>query len=467
MTEIAKRVLGTLHKLASAPEPETPSAAEPSLAVEILLPDQLHAAFADGPVGALHQQLNGLLAELDLDRAAAITTGPTGSDTAAVSIDRRPLAYFAAGELPQPESADLLCDAILNRILRRLPLLAGPAIAPRSTAAYLLALGCRVPAKAAADTFDVDTAERLINDRRDEKIVIGVPACTMRHANQAGTRAFAEFRDTEFRKYGVIYPDARVVLTDDDHGAISLRLNDVTLPTRRLGADAGWVEVVDYVRTESTARRHWFVRTDQVTRAIEQDLCYVFPDLVEIAQANYSREQITAGLRELLRSGRRARNLPRILWLLIESGGPAAGEDIVHMSESPLLPKARHQPTAERDPVVQAVRIRKIAAEEDWRLGNYREPRHAVRLDPEIEERLVAAGDPDVRAHAEWAAVRAVAGAPETEHVVTRTVAALSGVRDALQAINSVPRVMTSHELPPDVDIGTLAVLADPAGSRA
>jgi len=260
----------------------------------------------------------------------------------------------------------------------------------------------------------------------------------MRNADQAATRAFAEFRNTEFRRHGVVYPDARVALTDDCQGTIGLRLNDVTLPARRLGPEAGWAEVVHHLGAELAARRHWFVRTTQVSRALEQDLIYIFPDLVAVAEANYSREQVAACLRELLRSGRRARNLPRILWLLIEAGGAAVGPDIVHLSESPLLPKTRHQPAAERDPVVQAVRIRKIAAEEDWRMGNYRLPKHAVRLDPGIEDRLLAEDGPDDFADAEWAAVRAVAAAPVTEHVVTRTVEALARVRDALQAIDSV-----------------------------
>ena len=100
-------------------------------------------------------------------------------------------------------------------------------------------------------------------------------------------------------------------------------------------------------------------------------------------------------------------------------------------------------------------------------MGNYRLPRHAVRLDPGIEDRLLAEDGPDDFADAEWAAVRAVAAAPVTEHVVTRTVEALARVRDALQAIDPMPRVMTSHELPPDVDIDALPVLTDPVGSRA
>ena len=139
------------------------------------------------------------------------------------------------------------------------------------------------------------------------------------------------------------------------------------------------------------------------------------------------------------------------------------------MSESPLLPKARHRPSAESDPIVQAVRVRKLAAEEAWRLGNYRLPQHAVRLSSDIEERLVAgdpAGDPEALVRAEWAVVRALATMPEAERVITRTVEALGPVRRVLQAVENVPHVRASHELPPDVDVDALPVLVDPEAAK-
>jgi hypothetical protein len=35
-------------------------------------------------------------------------------------------------------------------------------------------------------------------------------------------------------------------------------------------------------------------------------------------------------------------------------------------------------------------------------------------------------------------------------------------VRDALEAVENVPRVRASHELPPDADVKALPVLTDP-----
>ena len=63
---------------------------------------------------------------------------------------------------------------------------------------------------------------------------------------------------------------------------------------------------------------------------------------------------------------------------------------------------------------------------------------------------------------ASTAAVRAFATAPDAERVITRTIEALSPVRDALQAVENVPRVRSSHELPPDADVNALPILTDP-----
>ena len=139
-------------------------------------------------------------------------------------------------------------------------MLAGPGVAARSTAAYIMTLGCRVPDGTAIDAFDADAAEQLIDTRTDEEIVLEVAAPTMRRVGGAD-RAMVEFREAEFRKQGVVYPDVRVVLTDDRPGSVRLRLNDVTLPVRQLGADAGWADVVRYVGAELASRRYWFVRT--------------------------------------------------------------------------------------------------------------------------------------------------------------------------------------------------------------
>ena len=466
VTDQARRLLDTLYSRAVArlPAPVVSPVADQPMRVEIGMPNFLHAGVASDLKDSLHGHLSALLDELGVDRTLTITTaraGPGATGTT-VSIGKRPVAHLRCDHLRPDTAAGPLLDDLLSRILRRLPLLAGPGVSAGSTSAYLTTLGCRAPIGTSTEAFDVDVAEQLINDRSGEHILLEVAAPTMRRVEGAEARAMVKFRETESHKWGVVYPDVRVVLTDHRPGTVRLRLNDVTLPARRLGEYATWNDVVHHVGTVLADKRHWFVRMRNVAHAMDKDLVYTFPDLVAVADANYSREQMTACMRELVRGGRRMRNIPRILWLMLEAGGSPAGSDIVRLSESPLVPRARHRLPAERDPIVQAIRVRKLLAEEDWRLGNYRAPRNAVRLAPDIEQRLVAGGQGEDLARAEWAAVRALATAPETRHVVTRTVEALGPVRDAVQAVENVPRVMASHELPPDADLDALPVLADP-----
>lgn len=91
-----------------------------------------------------------------------------------------------------------------------------------------------------------------------------------------------------------------------------------------------------------------------------------------------------------------------------------------------------------------------------------------MRLDPGIEKRLLGGDKAAALGEAEWAAVRAFATAPDAEHaaVITRTVGALGPVRAVLQAVEKVPQVVTSHELPPDADVDALPVLSDPEEKR-
>lgn len=469
MTELGRRLLDTLQNRGGTPAPGPARGSAPGepMDVGIHLPSSLPPDIADDLKDELRAYLSALVSDFGLDREPVITEAMDGSDAteATLSIDQRPVAHLRTDHLRPEDAAESLRNGVMSRILRRLSLLAGPSVDPRSTSAYLMMLGCRVPPDTAEQSFDVEAAERLIDDRPGEHILLEVAAPTMRRLQGDEARAMVELRETEFRESGMVYPDASVVLTDDQPGSVRLRLNDVTLPVRRLGEHAGWADVTRHLHAELAGRRHWFVRMRQVADLMDRDLVYLVPDLVAVAEANYSRAQISACMRELVRSGRRMRNVPRILWLMLEAGGGSpAGPDFLRLSESPLLPKARDRPSADRDPVVQAVRVRKLAAEEEWRLGNYRPLRQAVRLDPGIEERLLDKSGAEALARAEWAAVRAFATAPEAEYVVTQTVKALGPVRAALQAVDRVPRVVCSHELPPDADLGALTVLTDPKG---
>jgi hypothetical protein len=467
MSEMTRRFLTVLQGQVPAQNRPGTAGREAAgdLPVEIGLPTALTATAAAEIRESVSSGLAVLSAGLGLTGRPAVTVRETAAGTSmTASVYGRPVLCLPPDRVPPRDRPEAVARMVVSRAARRLPLLAGPAVARSSTAAYLLAVGCR-PQDAPVDSFDVERAERLLNERHDE-IVLEVAARTLRWAGDVDAGAAARLREDEFQGWGIGYPDFRVVPTDEPAGTVRLRFNDVTLPAHRLAEDAAWSDVVRHLGRKLAPRRHWFVRLSDVAQVLDDDLAYSYPDLVTVAVANYTRAQITACVREMLRSGRRARNLLRVLWLLIEAGGSPAGPDILRMSESPLLPKARRRPPADRDPMVQAVRVRKLAAEEDWRTGRSRLPRYSVRLAPDTEERLVALADTPDRmqdlAEAEWAAVRAFAAAPGVERVYTRTVAALRPIRDALAAVDSGARVRASHELPPGVDLNAFTVLADP-----
>lgn len=476
MTDLPKRLVQTLQRRRRAAE-TWPRRGIPGgpMDVAIHLPGGVPSTVADDLCTTLDEQLHVMLSALGIDRTPTITTSaaPAGATHATVSIDQRPVAHLGPDELrPEDPSEVSASHHVVSRVQRRLPLLGGCGIAPRSTAAYLMLVGCRITPDTPVDRLYVEDAEQRISDRSDEHIVLWVAVETMRPGAgadaasvYADAAAVAELRDAEFERSGVIYPDIRVELTDAPPGVVRLQLNDVRLPERNLGNDAGWADVVAHVRRELASRRHWFVRMHHIVRHLTQDLRYVLPELVAVSEENYPLAQIAACMRELVQSGRRMRNIARILWLLLEAGGPPAGRDILRISEAPLLPKVRRRAeaaVAADDPIVQAIRVRKLAAEEDWQHGNHRPLQHPVRLAADIEDRLLASNDIEALARAEWAAVRALSTKPEARYVVTRSVHALAPVRAALQAVERVPRVVASHELPPDSNVAAVPILSDP-----
>jgi hypothetical protein len=410
---------------------------------------------------ALQGSVTDLVADLAVPRDVEVSLARQRRRLAAVtaSIDGRPVAHRAAPDVGQHGTGGLE-RSVLEGILRRLSLLLGGHQGPHDAARLLVDVGCG-RSSLVGDGHGVEAMELALDARADDVIVVEVSEATFRRADNDAQRAVVRMREGEFRKYGASYPDVRVVPTDDLAGHVRLRLNDVWLPAHQLGTAADWTDVVALLGRELSARRHWFLRVSDVSSLLDSHLGSLFPELVAVTRANYSAPLLTASLRELLRSGKRIRNLPRILWMLLEQGAAPAGPDVLRLAESPLLPKTTYGPRAYRDPVLLASRVRKSANEESWWVGNYTIPRHAVRLAPEVEEALMHADTPRRVAHAEWAAVRAVATDPDVGRVVVRTSRAIGPVRDALQALTTVPRVTASQELPPDADLTSFPVVRE------
>lgn len=471
MSELTRRAIRALPRLAV---PSTSGGPDRSRTTRVVVraPQDLLDRHGDEAAAILTDALHRLCRELGVDTVPTTTTegAPSRHPEVAISVDGRPVALVPADELASSgRPVDALRCHVLHGVLRRLPLLARPE-AGRGVAA-VLSVGCALPRPPLGhvgppQVADLQAAERVIDERAAQDVVLQVPPDAMRRVDDAGLRAVADFRETEFRKRGIRYPDVRVELGEEGSGTMTVRLNDVTLPPIALPDDAGWAYVAGRLGREMALRRHWFVRVGQVDRLLNDDLEYLFPELVAATRSAFSQEEVAACLRELLRSGRRIRNLPRIMWLMLEQGDAHGGADMLRLSESPLTPTGGSRRGATRDPVVLAARVRKIAAEEAWRLGNHSLPAAVRRLPADLEERLVgAAGRPGVGA-AEWQAVRALQSEPAVERLVTRTIEAIGPVRDAVSALDRPIRVLASQELPPDVDVDRFAVVGEGGRSR-
>lgn len=448
-----------LGRGAAALASRLPGVATPaSLRVEVTLPDHLPPAVVGGFEQEARELLVGLLDDLSVERTLQLSVHTRRTPDVEISIDRRPVAHLALSNDLVGDPPALVTQA-LSAVTARLPVVAGVGPCSRSSAGYVCSVGRRVPTDLPDSSLEVGRAEHAIGDRDVEEIVVEAPLAIVRNARAADLDAVPNLRRREYRKRGMRYPNVRLVIQEDRPGLVRLRLNDVRLPGRRFDHDAGWGAVVRYLSEEITRRRHWYVREQHVARMLDEDLSLFFPDLVAVIRERFSPSEISACLRELVRSGWRVRNLSRILWTLLEQGGSPAGPDILRLDETPLLPDFPDRVAAERDPVLMAIRVRKLSVEERWRLGTYASPTGAARLPAELEELLTVIDRSTRLAKAEWSAVRAVAARPSVNMIVTRTVEALAPVRDALQCLAMPPLVVSSHELPPDADLGALMTL--------
>ncbi|HEX6150362.1 hypothetical protein [Nocardioides sp.] len=456
MSELARRAIGSWAARRSE------ESERGSVRVEIRLGDELAPA-ADPIQDLVQESLTGLTTDLGIGREALVEVTherPRRPPLLTASLDGHPVAHLEADRLGGEEIAPAVARAVVGGVLRRLSLMADGFGSPAGS--YVVGLGCRPGTERAGRGSAVEAAEVAL-DERDDAIVVELSAATLRRVGRGAQHDVAKLREDELHHQGVMYPDVHARATDDPPGTVRLRLNDVTLPPYSLDPDAAWKDVVDLMAAEVAVRRHWFLRQGQVSARLDDDLVYLQPDLVAVIDANFSRAALTACLRELVRSGRRIRNLPRILWFLLEQADPDGDPDTLRLAESPLVPKSRYAPRADPDPLLLAAHVRKLANEEAWRLGNYRMPRGAVRLAAETEHALTRGGaDPEELARAEWAAVRAVAAEP-AERVITRSVRAIAAVRDTLQALPRPPRVTASQELPPDADLTQFRVLDEPS----
>jgi hypothetical protein len=379
-----------------------------------------------------------------------------------ISVDRRPVVFWTPPDPSGPGDVQAVKDLADGYLLRRLSLLLGTESGPdASVRRYLTDLGIRPPSTEYSGEGSsgalAEAEEELVEELAPNEVVVTASEQALRRTRGAMPDDLIGLRTRLFGSTGVQFPDVRLIATDDPSGAVRIRLNHVDLPVVRLGAQAGWSEVVGCLEQAISERVHWFVRLSQVAASLDT-LAYVLPDLSAASASCYPRTLLTACLRELVRSGESIRNLPRLLWLLLELGSSAAGEDRMRLAEPPLLPMDRFAAPAVRNPVILASRLRKILAEEAWRTDGSGGVGRVRRLPVDVENAL-AQGPSEALADNEWLAVRLLAGLEQPELIVTRSVRAIAPVRAALQALPVPPKVIASYELPPDADLAMVDVL--------
>lgn len=462
MSSLARRVVGVITRPSRQPTTHRHLLAPPRAEVRVLAADDLLHRCGPEVLRVLSRDLDLLCGELGVRSApeVAMVMAPAGYPHVEISLAGRPVALIAASRDPARPSASKLGQRALAGFRRRLPLLLNPDL-QAGVAAHLIAVGCSVSDAPDAPNPDISEAETLIEQRASPEIGIAVAVETMRRVDEQSRQAVVRLREAEFRTHGVRYPDIRVELTDADPGTVAVRFNDVTLPAATLGPDADWAAVVAHLDRQLALHRDWFVRRGHVDRLLTDDLEAIYPELVAATRRAFSTEDITACLRELVRSGRRVRNVPRIMELMLEVGDVHGGSDVLRLSERPLTPRGNYHRGASRDPVVVAARLRKIAIEERWRLGGFSIPANTRLLDRRLEEDLLTSAE-----GAEWTIVRAVASDPRAGRIVTHTIEAIGPVRDALRALDRPAKVMACQELPPDVDLDRLPGVGRGAGRR-
>jgi hypothetical protein len=461
VTRIARDLLESVRRqLRGSGEDAGASQAPLSLRVPSDVPDEVAAAAAERLATLVRHRAG----ELGLTGDVSSTVVPAGSrEPTAVLLGGRPVAVVPVAESGRDDWAEAVTEATDRALLRRLPLLLGAGTAdlpsgstgdrepPDALAAYLLANGVSVArAQAAQDSAasgipagTCELGELLIDQRVPREVLVQASSATLRQVSGPRPDDLVRAREHLFVETGLQFPDVRLSVTDDAPGTVRFRLNDVTL-TRKLGAAAGWSEVVDALAAELTAYRSWFVRVSDVTQSLDQ-LEGSMPDLVRLSTRCHSRPLLAACLRALLRRGGSVRNLPRVLWLLLEVGRETP-TDRLTLSYRPLLASVGEWEPVPPEPDLLVAGLLRRVEEESPVLPRGSSAVPDLRLDPRVEDALLQATDVAALGAAEWEVLAAVP-TDRPVRLVVGPVRALAAVQAALQALPNPPQVVSLQQL--------------------
>lgn len=457
--------------------------------IRVRVPEGVTPAAATG----LEQQLNELFTrrsrELGVNREPSvhIESAQSARPTVDVSADGRPLASdVAAPTADDDERWPRAIAAGVDRALRRhLSLLldeptieqyaakVGAIVSAKSHARYRTVPGYLLDNGLSLKGIDdlkldpgvidkrqtgVEIGEVILNVAAPRMITVELTEATLRKSGETTQRELLETRKEIYLQTGVRFPDVNLKIADLPPGVVYVELNQVRLPKFRMHADAGWRDVVHVLNDSLRAHIQWFLRTEDA-EAARKVLSNTLPDLVRLSRYFFEAPLLTACLRSLVRNGDNTRNLPRILWLLLEVGATQAGTDCVRLGSAQLRSSASG-PEVQRDPDILASALRRWVASEAWQVDAPTDGPPIVRLPQVLETTLIEPADAAALAEAEWRAVRLIGGVGGPSRVVTHSLDALRPVRDALSALPDPPQVMASMEFPPDMELPSPEVVA-------
>ena len=485
MTEIARDVFRILRRRpgsAVSPPPEQ----LPSSAAEMNLTVQVPTGIADAEItqleNGLHRAITGRARSLGVmrDVTVKVTRPEAGEDTVAVWAAGRPLAVGLPTDsgLPAEDWARNMVSSVDYALLRRPSFLLDAPLAEQHAArlqasmsddwrdsyrgvpAYLLDNGISLPGEDQLDAprglrqcdSAAEIGELLIDRLASPEIVVEVAEATLRNTPVDAAAALVSVREALYTQTGVQFPDVRIVPTDQPPHVVAIHLNHVRLPEFRVAEESGWQDVVPALGGILRAFAPWFLHVGDVRTARTQ-LGDVLPDLISLSRSLYPDPLLSACLRSLMVHGDSIRNLPRILWLLLEAGAIDPADDRVLLAESPHLPSAGTAPVVQRDPELLASALRKVVAEDAWRVGAPGPGDPCVCLPSEVERSLIEPADADALAHAERQAVAMLSSVDRPFQVAAHSARALRPLRYALLALPEPPRVVASQELPLDQEM--------------
>jgi hypothetical protein len=474
------RGLRTRNPTTAGPPERDPGGS--AIDVLVRVPEGVAPAAATGLGQALDELFTQRSRELGVNRQSSIhiESSPSARPTVDVSVDGRPVASdVSALAEDDAEHWSRAVAVRVDRALRRhLSVLldelsteryaakVGAFVSAENNARYRMVPGYLLDNGISLEAIDklkpepgsldglqtgAEISEVIINAAAPHVITVELTEATLRKSKEAAQQDLLGTRKKIYFETGVQFPDVNLKIGDLPPGEAYIELNQVRLPRVRMHADADWHDLVRVLHESVRVHIQWFLRADdaEAARGVLGD---ALPDLVRLSRHFYGAPLLTACLRSLVRNGDNSRNLPRILWLLLETGAARAGGECVRLGLA-QLGSSGSGPEVQRDPDILASALRRWVEAEAWQVDAPAEGPPIVRLPLELETALIEPADAAALGEAEWRAVRAIGSVGGPSRVVTHSIDALRPVRDALSALPDPPKVMASMEFPPDTEL--------------